>query len=197
MNWVGQTAATCGSITDGAGENADRIRSSAAELVALAPDILYAVGGESLVALLEATRTIPIVFAAIADPVGSGFVDSLARPGGNVTGLLLFEYVIAGKWLELLKQIAPALTRAAVIREPNTPAGAAQWAVIQATAPSIGVELSLINMRDARSIEPDIAAVAFPRSSKRAYVGRITYAKLAPRDAYCVWLHGRDARNRR
>jgi putative ABC transport system substrate-binding protein len=107
-----------------------------------------------------ATRTVPIVFANVADPVGAGYVDSLARPGGNVTGFLLFEYGIAGKWLELLKQIAPAVTRAAVIRDPNISSGIGQWAVIQAMAPSMGVELSLINMRDAGEIERDITAFA-------------------------------------
>jgi putative ABC transport system substrate-binding protein len=142
------------------GGNAERIRNSAAELVALAPDVIYAVTSLTLGPLLEVTRTVPIVFAAVADPVGAGYVDSLARPGGNVTGFLLFEYGIAGKWLELLKQMAPALTRAAVLRDPNTSTGIGQWAVIQAMAPSIGVELSLINIRDASSIEPDIAAVA-------------------------------------
>ena len=147
------------------GGNAERIRNSAAELVALAPDIIYAVTSLTLGPLLEGTRTVPIVFAAVADPVGAGYVDSLARPGGNVTGFLLFEYGIAGKWLELLKQIAPALTRAAVIRDPSTPTGIGQWAVIQAMAPSIGVELSLINIRDASSIEPDIAAVAHSPNS--------------------------------
>jgi putative ABC transport system substrate-binding protein len=134
------------------GGNADRIRSSAAELVALAPDVIFAAASPAVGPLLEATRTVPIVFAAVADPVGAGYVDSLARPGGNVTGFLLFEYGIAGKWLELLKQIAPVLTRAAVMRDPNTSSGIGQWAVIQAIAPSIGVELSLINMRDASSI---------------------------------------------
>jgi putative ABC transport system substrate-binding protein len=120
-----------------------------------------------------------------ADPVGAGYVDSLARPGGNVTGFLQFEYVIAGKWLELLKQIAPALTRAAVIRDANTSTGIAQWAVIQAMAPSIGVELSLINMRDASSIEPDIAAVAHSPNSglivtgATAYRYRVLITKLA------------------
>ncbi len=111
-------------------------------------------------ALLQATRTIPIVFAIVTDPVGAGYVDSLARPGGNVTGFLPFEYGIAGKWLELLKQIAPPLTRAAIIRDPNSSTGIGQWAVIDAMAPSIGVELSLINIRDAGEIERDIAAFA-------------------------------------
>ena len=143
----------------GAGD-ADRIRSSAAELVALAPDVILAVASAPVAALLQTTRAVPIVFATVADPVGVGYVDSLARPGGNVTGFLLFEYGIAGKWLEVLKQIAPAVTRAAVIRDPNTPAGIGQWAVIQAMAPSMGVELSPVNLRDAGEIERDITALA-------------------------------------
>src|SRR5258708_32055846 len=112
--------------------DADRIRSSAAELVALAPDVILAAASATVAALLQASRAVPIVFATVADPVGAGYVDSLARPGGNVTGFLLFEYGIAGKWLELLKQIAPAVTRAAVIRDPNVSSGIRQWAVIQA-----------------------------------------------------------------
>jgi putative tryptophan/tyrosine transport system substrate-binding protein len=140
--------------------NPERIHSHAAELVALVPDVILAEGSAVVGALLQATRTVPIVFAAIADPVGAGYVDSLARPGGNVTGFLLFEYGIAGKWLELLKQIAPALTRAAVIRDPNVSAGIGQWAVIQAMAPSVRVELSLVNIRDAGAIELDITAFA-------------------------------------
>jgi putative ABC transport system substrate-binding protein len=147
------------------GGDADRIRNSAAELVALAPDIIYAVTSAAVGPLLDATHAVPIVFAAVADPVGAGYVDSLARPGGNVTGFLLFEYGIAGKWLELLKEIAPAVTRGAVLRDSNTSTGIGQWAVIQAMAPSIGVELSLINIRDASSIERDIAAVAHSPNS--------------------------------
>jgi ABC-type uncharacterized transport system substrate-binding protein len=130
------------------------------ELVALAPDVIFAATSAPVSALLQTTRTVPIVFAAVADPVGAGYVDSLARPGGNVTGFLLYEYSIAGKWLELLKQIAPAVTRAAVIRDPNISAGIGQWAVIQAMAPSMGVELSLVNIRDAGEIERDITALA-------------------------------------
>ena len=106
------------------------------------------------------THTVPIVFANITDPVGAGYVDSLARPGGNITGFLLFEYGLAGKWLELLKQIAPAVTRAAVIRDSKTSAGIGQWAVIQAMAPSMGIELNLINIRDAGQIKLDLAAFA-------------------------------------
>jgi putative ABC transport system substrate-binding protein len=140
--------------------NADRIRSSAAELVAGAPDVILATASSAVGALLQATRTIPIVFVTVTDPVGAGDVDSLARPGGNVTGFLLFEFGLAGKWLELLKQIAPAVTRAAVIRDPKISGGIGQWAVIQAMAPATGVELSLVNIRDAGQIELDIAAFA-------------------------------------
>jgi putative ABC transport system substrate-binding protein len=140
--------------------DADGLRSAAAELVALAPDVILAVGSAALGALKQVTRTVPIVFAIVADPVGGGYVDSLARPGGNVTGFLLFEYGIAGKWLELLKQIAPPITRAAVIRDPSASSGIGQWAVIEAMAPSMGVELSLINIHDAAELERDITAFA-------------------------------------
>ncbi len=139
---------------------ADDIRSAAAELVALAPEVIFAVGSPAMGALQQVTRTVPIVFAVVIDPVGAGYVDNLARPGGNVTGFLLFEFGIAGKWLELLKQIAPTVTRAAVIRDPSASGGIGQWAVIQAMAPSMGVELSLINIRDAGEIEHDITAFA-------------------------------------
>jgi putative ABC transport system substrate-binding protein len=143
--------------------DADRHRKYAEELVALAPDVILAGNSAALAPLQRATRTVPIVFAAVADPVGAGYVDSLARPGGNVTGFALFEYGIAGKWLELLKQIAPAVTRAAVMRDPTISLGIGQWAVIQAMAPSTRVDLRLVNMRDASEIERDITA--FARSS--------------------------------
>ena len=139
---------------------ADDIRSAAAELVALAPEVIFAVGSPAMGALQQVTRTVPIVFAVVVDPVGAGYVNNLARPGGNVTGFLLFEFGIAGKWLQLLKQIAPTVTRAAVIRDPSASGGIGQWAVIQAMAPSMGVELSLINIRDAGEIEHDITAFA-------------------------------------
>ena len=129
-------------------------------MVALAPDVILAGSSAALGPLQQATRTVPIVFAGVTDPVGAGYVDSLARPGGNVTGFALFEYGIAGKWLELLKQIAPAVTRAAVMRDPTILLGIGQWAVIQAMAPSTGVDLSLVNMRDASELERDIAAFA-------------------------------------
>jgi putative tryptophan/tyrosine transport system substrate-binding protein len=143
----------------GAGD-ADRIRSLATELAALAPDAILADGSSIVTPLMSATHTVPIVFATVADPVGAGYVESLARPGGNVTGFLLFEYGIAGKWLALLKQIAPALTQAAVLRDPGVPSGIGQWAVIQAMAPSMGVDLSLINMRDTGGISRGIKALA-------------------------------------
>jgi len=140
--------------------DADRYRKYAEELVALAPDVILAGSSAALAPLQRATRTVPIVFAGVADPVGAGYVDSLARPGGNVTGFALFEYGIAGKWLELLKQIAPAVTRAAVMRDPTISLGIGQWAVIQAMAPSTGVDLILVNMRDASEIERDMTAFA-------------------------------------
>jgi putative tryptophan/tyrosine transport system substrate-binding protein len=140
----------------------DRIRKYAAELAALAPDVILATGNATLAPLLQATRTVPIVFAAVADPVGAGFVDSLARPGGNATGFILFEYGISGKWLELLKEIAPGLKRAAVLRDPAIAAGTGQFGAIQSVAPSFGVELSPFNVRDAAEIER--AVTAFARS---------------------------------
>jgi putative ABC transport system substrate-binding protein len=158
----------------GAG-NPNRIRNYAAELVALAPDVVFADASVTVAALLQATRNVPIVFANVADPVGAGYVDSLARPGGNVTGFLLFEFGIAGKWLALLKQIAPALTRTAVIRDPTISAGIGQWAVIQAMAPSAGVELSLVNIHDASQMEHDITA--FARSSNGGLI--VTATPLA------------------
>ena len=143
-----------------AGANAAEIRRHAAELVALAPDVILAHGAGPVEALLQATRTVPIVFVAVIDPVGGGFVDSLARPGGNTTGFTLFEYGISGKWLELLKEIAPRVTRAAVLRNPAIASGSGQLGAIQAVAPSFGVELSPVNVRDAGEIERAVAAFA-------------------------------------
>ena len=136
------------------------IRKYAAELVALAPDVILANGNTAVAPLLQATRTVPIVFVPVVDPVGAGFVDSLARPGGNVTGFMPFEYGMSGKWLELLKQIAPGVTRAAVIRDPAIAAGIGQFAAIQSVAPSLGVEVSPVNVRDAGEIERAVAAFA-------------------------------------
>jgi putative ABC transport system substrate-binding protein len=143
----------------GAGD-ADNLRKYAAELVALAPDVIMASGTATVAPLLQATRTVPIVFAQVTDPVGAGFVDSLAKPGGNATGFLLFEYAISGKWLELLKEIAPHVSRAGVIRDPAQTAGTGQFGVIQSVAPSLGMEVSTINVRDAPEIERGIAAFA-------------------------------------
>jgi putative ABC transport system substrate-binding protein len=138
----------------------DRIRRHVAELVALAPDVILATGSSTLGPLLQATRTVPIVFVIVPDPVGAGFVDSLSRPGGNATGFLAFEYGISGKWVELLKQIAPAVTRAAIIRDPDISAGLGQFGAIQAAAPSFGVEVSPVNVRDASEIERAVTAFA-------------------------------------
>jgi putative tryptophan/tyrosine transport system substrate-binding protein len=137
----------------------DRFRTYAAELVALAPDVILATGAPSVAALLQATRTVPIVFAIVADPVGAGYVDSLARPGGNATGFAALEYGLGGKWLELLKQIAPSVTRAAILRDPAT-SGMGQFGAIQSVAPSLGVEVSPVNVRDAGEIERGIAEFA-------------------------------------
>jgi len=140
--------------------NADRTRGYAAELATLAPDVILTTGSAGLGPLQQVTRTVPIVFVTAVDPVGAGFVASLARPGGNTTGFLAFEYGISGKWLELLKEIAPSVTRAAVIRDPAIAAGAGQLGAIQSVAPSFGVELSPLNVRDATEIERDVAAFA-------------------------------------
>jgi putative ABC transport system substrate-binding protein len=138
----------------------DRARKHAAEMAALAPDVIFATGNSAVAPLLQAVRSVPIVFAIVPDPVGAGFVDNLARPGGNVTGFAMFEYGISGKWLELLKEIAPSLTRVAVLRDPALAAGIGQFAAIQSVAPSMGVELSAVNVRDAAEIELAIAAFA-------------------------------------
>jgi len=143
-----------------AGGNAADARKYAAELVALAPDVILAGGSSSVAPLLQATRTVPIVFTIVADPLGAGVVDSLSRPSGNATGFMLFEYSLTGKWLELLKEIAPGVTRAAVLRDPTITAGIGQFAVIQAVAPSVGVEVSPVNLRDAAEIERAVAAFA-------------------------------------
>jgi putative tryptophan/tyrosine transport system substrate-binding protein len=135
-------------------------RKHAAELVALAPDVILAGGTAIVGALLQATRTVPIVFAGTADPVGAGYVDSLSRPGGNATGFMQFEYSLSGKWVELLKQIAPGVTRAAVLRNAAETSGIGQFAVIQSVAPSIGVEVSPVNVRDAGELERAIMAFA-------------------------------------
>jgi putative ABC transport system substrate-binding protein len=140
--------------------NAAEIRRHAAELATLAPDVILAHGASTVGPLLQATRTVPIVFPIVGDPVGSGFVDSLARPGGNATGFMTFEYSLSGKWLELLKQIAPGLTRVAVLRDPTQGTSTNYFAVIQAMAPSLRVEVNPVNVRDAGEVERAVAAFA-------------------------------------
>jgi putative ABC transport system substrate-binding protein len=157
------------------GNDVDRERRYAAELVALAPDIMLASGTVSVVALQHATRTVPIVFAAVSDPVGAGVVDTLARPGGNVTGFMNFEYNLSGKWLELLKQIAPRVTRAAVLRNPAIPAGIGQFSAIQAVAPAVGVEVTPIGVQSPEEIERALAA--FARSADTGLI--VTASALA------------------
>jgi ABC-type uncharacterized transport system substrate-binding protein len=143
----------------GAG-NADNARKFAAELLALRPDVLLAPGTSTLAPLLQATRVVPIVFVHVPDPVGGGFIENLARPGGNATGFINFEYGISGKWLELLKQIAPGVTRASVLRDAALTSGTAQFAAIQAVAPSLGVEVNPVNVSNAADIERGVGAVA-------------------------------------
>jgi putative ABC transport system substrate-binding protein len=135
-------------------------RRGAEELVALPGDVIMVAGQLELEMLLQATHSVPIVFSSVIDPVGSGYIDSLARPGGNATGFITFDYALAAKWVELLKQIAPTVTRVGVLRDSAIAAGIGQFAVIQSVAPSIGVDVSVINMRDARQIEQDIARFA-------------------------------------
>jgi putative ABC transport system substrate-binding protein len=138
----------------------DLIRKYAVELVALRPDVVMAYSSNAVPALMQATRTVPIVFAAVADPVGAGYVESLARPGGSVTGFSGFEFAMGGKWLELLKEISPRVTRAAVLRDPTVAAGPAEYTAIQVEAPSLGVELRPVDVRDAGEIERAITAFA-------------------------------------
>ena len=160
--------------------NADRMRIFAAELVALAPDVILASGDTAMPALRQATRTVPIVFVQVADPVGAGFVDSLARPGGNVTGFMVFEFSLSGKWLELLKQLAPGVTRAAVLRDPTVGTGTSQFAVIQAVASSLGVEAIPVNVSDAGEIERSVGA--FARSDNGGLIVTAGALTLAHRD---------------
>jgi putative ABC transport system substrate-binding protein len=140
--------------------NAADTRKDAAELVALAPDVIFAIGSPGMGSALQATRTIPIVFVIVPDPVGAGFVHSLSRPGGNATGFMMFEYSLCGKWVELLKEIAPGVTRAAVLRDPAIAAGIGQFAIIQSVAPSVGVDVIPVNLGDAAEIEREVAAFA-------------------------------------
>ena len=143
-----------------AGSRASDLQRHATDLVALAPDVLVAAGAVSLAPLLQATHTVPIVFAAATDPVGAGFVESMAHPGGNATGFAASEYTIGGKWLELLKEIAPSMRRTAVLRDPAITIGIGQFAAIQSVAPALGLEVTAIDVRDASDIEPAVTAFA-------------------------------------
>ena len=160
-----------------ASPNVAEIRRHAAELAALAPDVILAHGAGTVGPLLEATRIVPIVFVNVIDPVGAGFVASLARPGGNATGFTTFEYGVSGKWLELLKEVAPGVTRVAVLRDPAVASGIGQFAAIQAVAPSLGVELSPIDTRDAPEIER--AVTVFARSGNSGLI--VTPSPVASR----------------
>ena len=159
------------------GGKADDARRYAAELVALAPDVILAHGVSTVRPLLQATRTVPIVFVIVIDPVGAGFVASLAQPGGNATGFTAFEYGVSGKWLELLKEVAPGVTRVAVLRDPAVASGIGQFAAVQAVAPSLGVELSPIDTRDAPEIER--AVTVFARSGNSGLI--VTPSPVASR----------------
>ena len=165
-------------IRRGAGD-ADDLRKYAADLAALAPDVIFA-SGAAVEPMLRATRTVPIVFALAIDPVGAGFVGSLSRPGGNATGFMLFEYSLSAKWVEVLKQIAPGVTRAAVLRDPTTIAGIGQFAVIQSVAPSAGVEVIPFSVRDAAEIERDVSA--FARSASDGLIVSTSALAVVHRD---------------
>jgi ABC-type uncharacterized transport system substrate-binding protein len=144
----------------GSSDSAQRMRESAAELAALAPDVILATGSAATAPLLNATRSVPIVFVHTPDPVGAGFVSSMSRPGGNATGFINFEYAIGAKWLELLKEIAPSVTRAAIVRDAAITAGIGMWGAIQAVAPSLGIDVIPVNMHEVQEIERAISAFA-------------------------------------
>ena len=163
-----------------AGGRASDLRKDAIDIVGLAPDVIVASGTSAIVPLLQATHTMPIVFANVADPVGAGFIANLAQPGGNTTGFIQFEYSLSGKWVELLKQIAPGVTRAAVLRDPSIPTGIGQFAVIQSTAPSVGLEVTAIDLRDAGEIER--AVTAFARSPNGGLIVTASALTLAHRE---------------
>ena len=157
--------------------DAAEIRRQAAELVALAPDDILAGGISTVPSLMQATRTIPIVFVMVSDPVAAGFVDSLARPGGNVTGFMNYEYSMSGKWLELLKEVAPTVTRVAVLRDPTISSGIGEFAAIQAVAPQLGIDVSPMSVRDAAEIEHAVTAFAgIPNSGLIVTAGRLAVA---------------------
>ena len=151
----------------------------ATELVGAAPDVILAVGASSVSALQQITRTLPIVFVNVIDPIGAGFVESLSRPGGNATGFTIYDYGISSKWLELLKEVAPALTRVAVLRDPGNPVAGGQLGAIQAVAPALGVEISPMGVRDADEIER--AVTSFAREPNRGLIATGTPLTLVHR----------------
>ena len=169
------------------GGDVDNLRRYAAELVALAPDVILSVGSITVAPLQQATRTIPIVFVNVPDPVGAGFVESMAHPGGNITGFSNFEYSMSGKWAELLKQIAPNANRALIFRDPTSAAGIGQFAAVRSVAQSIGVELSPVNVRDNDEIERTV--VAFTRSGKGGVI--VTTGGAAARRKLIISLAAR------
>ena len=179
-NWGGTVATTCEIDHRVGGNNVDRIRKLAAEFAALAPDVILTAGATSVGPLLQATRSVPVVFVNVADPVGAGYAESLARPGGNATGFVSFEYNLSGKWVELLKQIAPGVTRAGVLRDAAISSGIGQFAVIQSVAPSIGVDVSPISVRDSGEIERGIAA--FARFANGGLIATASAATVFHRD---------------
>jgi putative ABC transport system substrate-binding protein len=169
------------------GGDLDSLRRYAAELVALAPDVIFSIGSLAVAPLQQATRTIPIVFVGVPDPVGAGFVESMAHPGGNITGFSSYEYSMSGKWAELLKQIAPHVTRALVFRDPTSAAGIGQFAAIRSVAQSLGVELTPVNVRDTNEIER--AMVAFARSDNGGVI--VTTGGTAPHRKLIISLAAR------
>jgi putative ABC transport system substrate-binding protein len=174
---------------------AEEIRRHAAELAALAPDAIVAHGSSTVGATLQATHTVPIVFPAVGDPVAAGFVDSLARPGGNATGFMSFEYGLGGKWLELVKEIAPTVTRAAVFRDPAIPTGTGMFGAIQSVAPALGIEAIPLNVRDADQIKRALSAFARPGNGGLIVTPRQRY-QVRSSGRVCVCLRAR-ARCRR
>jgi len=175
-----------------AAADADQARGYAAELVGLAPDVILASSGSVVGPLRRLTRTIPIVFTETSDPVGAGFVESLARPGGNVTGFLTFEYGLSAKWLELLKQIAPPVTRVAVLRDAAIPSGTGQWGAIQSVAPSFGVELRATDLHDASEIEH--AITAFGHLPNSGMILTASAYSLQHRKLIITWRTGTSCR---
>jgi putative tryptophan/tyrosine transport system substrate-binding protein len=167
-------------VRAGGSTNPERIRKDVAELLALAPNVIVAAGSPTVGVMQQATRTVPIVFVGVVDPVGAGFVASLARPGDNITGFTSFEYGIGAKWLELLKQIDPRVTRAAVLRDPANPAGIGLFAAMQGVAPSLGVELTPVGVRNGGEIER--AIVDFARGSNGGLVVTLSASTIAHRD---------------